>query len=274
MAGLVSRVLVQSGPWGLEPQDPDNAAEHANAYLRLLAVPDGADVGEALRAVPVERLLSAYGELAVQLARPGNVAPRMYPVLGGAGVPRGAASARGRRPGRQAAADRHHPDEMTAFLGFDPRIQSLTPEGARHILSVQRGAQGPEVYQRYADQLPHATPTQILTVVETGAFFRVGAPVIADHHAAGGNATYVYQWDYSAAGEKHTLGAAHCGELPFLFGTFDTYPDGPMLGSFGDAERTLGHTFATAVAEFVTTGSVSDWLPYASGTAARIRRFG
>ncbi|MGI5134283.1 MULTISPECIES: hypothetical protein [unclassified Streptomyces] len=35
----------------------------------------------------------------------------------------------------------------------------------------------------------------------------------------------------------------------------------------------LEQTFATAVAEFITTGSVHDWPPYAPATSARIRHF-
>jgi para-nitrobenzyl esterase len=66
------------------------------------------------------------------------------------------------------------------------------------------------------------------------------------------------------------LGATHCCEPPFLFNTFDTYPDSLMLGKAGDAECVLGHLFASAVAEFVATGSVNDWPPYATG---HIRHF-
>ena len=165
-------------------------------------------------------------------------------------------------------------DELTAFFRFDPRIQSLTREGVLGIMIDRFGEQAQEVYDRYAVQLPQATPAQIFTVVETDALLRNSTLEVADHHAAGGNATYVYQFDYRPAEDRYGLGATHCSELPFLFGTFDSYPDSPMLGSPGDAERALGHAFAGAVAEFVTTGSVSDWLPYAPTTAARVRHFG
>lgn len=78
-------------------------------------------------------------------------------------------------------------------------------------------------------------------------------------------AAYVYQFDRVPADDVHALGATHCSELPFLFGTFDAYPDSPMLGRAGGAERALGQRFATAVAEFVTSGSVSDWSAYSTG---------
>ena len=114
------------------------------------------------------------------------------------------------------------------------------------------------VHRRHAARLPRATPAQIFTAVQTDELFRYGALQIADHHAAGGNATYAYRFDHQPAEDAHALGATHCGELPFLFNTFDAYPDSPMLGRPTDAQRALGHTFATAVTEFVATGSVND----------------
>jgi para-nitrobenzyl esterase len=269
--GLINRVLLESGPWGLAPQDPQNAVDNCGAYLRLLGVPSGAEGGKMLRALPVERLLSAYGQLAAQLARPGNVAPPMYPVLGGVGVPRAwqRALADGVLDGKALLIGTTR-DEATAFFGFDPHIQSLTPEGALEILTEVLGGQAQDIYRRYVAQLPHATPSQIFTAAQTDALFRNGALQIANHHAAGGNSTYVYQFDHHPAEDEHALGATHCSELPFLFGTFEAYPDCAMLGKPADAEYALGRVFASAVAEFVTTGSVHHWPPYATG---RIRHF-
>jgi para-nitrobenzyl esterase len=76
------------------------------------------------------------------------------------------------------------------------------------------------------------------------------------------------------AEDPHHLGATHCAELPFLFGTFDAYPHSPLLAGTGDTRRALGREFATAVAEFVTSGTASGWLPYVPATGARIRHFG
>lgn len=97
---------------------------------------------------------------------------------------------------------------------------------------------------------------------------------IADHHAAGGNTAYVYEFDYAPAEDPYALGATHCAELPFLFNTFDVFLDSPVLAGAGDAQRALGRVFAAAVAEFITTGTTSDCLPYAPATGARIRHFG
>ena len=273
-SGLVTRVLLESGPFGLLPQDPRHATENAEAYLRLLDVPGGADAAKALRALPAEQLLSAYGRLARQLARPGDAAPPMYPVLGGPGLPRDfqRALADGALEGKALLIGTTR-DEATAFTAFDPHIQNLTSAGALGLLAGPP-EQAHEVYQRYAARLEEPTAAQVFTAVLTDELFRDGSLRIADHHAAGGNATYVYRFDHRPAEDEHALGATHCAELPFLFNTFDAYPDSPMLGRPTDAVRALGRTFATAVAEFVTTGSVHDWLPYTPATAARIRHFG
>ncbi|MEU9451519.1 carboxylesterase family protein [Streptomyces sp. NPDC048277] len=275
--GSITRVLLQSGPFGLNPQDPHQAAENAAAYLRLLGIPDGTDTAKALRARPAGQLLDAYGRLSAQLAVPGNAAPPMYPVLGGPGMPRTRqqALADGALEGKPLLIGTTR-DEATAFFAFDPRIQNLTTTGALEILTAQIGGQAAQdVYRRHAARLDdEATPAQIFTAVQTDGLFRDGSLEIADHHAAGGNTTYVYRFDHAPAEDPYALGATHCAELPFLFNTFDASSDSPVLAGVDDRRRTaLGHEFATAVAEFVTSGTAGDWLPYAPATAARIRRF-
>ncbi|MFF4401991.1 carboxylesterase/lipase family protein [Streptomyces sp. NPDC001480] len=274
--GPITRVLLQSGPFGLNPQDPHQAAENAEAYLRLLGIPNGTDTAKALRALPAEQLLDAYGRLSVQLAAPGNAAPPMYPVLGAPGMPRTLQQALtdGALEGKPLLIGTTR-DEATAFFAFDPHIQNLTTDTALDVLTAQVGRQtAQDVYQQHADRLPQATPAQIFTSVQTDGLFRTGSLQIADHHAAGGNTTYVYQFDYAPAEDPYALGATHCAELPFLFNTFDAYPGSPILAGAGDTQRALGLEFATAVAEFVTSGTTSDWLPYAPATAARVRHFG
>ncbi|WP_231406561.1 carboxylesterase family protein [Streptomyces sp. MC1] len=166
-------------------------------------------------------------------------------------------------------------DESTAFFAFDPRIRNLTATAALDLLTAQIGRQAAlGVYQQYAARLPQATPAQIFTAVQTDVVFRDGSLEVADHHAAGGNTTYVYQFDCAPAEDLHALGATHCAELSFLFNSFDAFSGSPVLAGAGDAQRALGREFATAVAECVAAGTTSDWPPYAPATAAGIRHFG
>ncbi|MFB7634776.1 carboxylesterase/lipase family protein [Streptomyces sp. NPDC056149] len=275
-SGLVRRVLLQSGPWGLPPQDPALAAEHAQAYLRLLDVADQPDPGKALRALPVDQLIATHGTLALQVAQAGSVAPAMYPVLGGAGNPHAwrDALAAGALDGKDLLIGTTR-DEMAAFLGLVPAIQSLSRADA--LAGLARLAPGDgaaeRLYQRYADQLPGATPGRIVIAAQSDTDFRNGALEIADHHAAAGNPTHVYQFDYAAPGADNPLGACHCVELPFLFGTFDAFVDSPMLGHPDAAARALGDAFADAVATFVTTGTPQGIPAYAPAAPDRVRHF-
>ena len=100
----------------------------------------------------------------------------MCPVLGGPGVPRAwqQALADGALEGKDLLIGTTR-DEATAFFGFDAQIQSLTSEGALEILTGALGESAQAVYQRYVAQLPHATPAQIFTAVQTDALFRNGA---------------------------------------------------------------------------------------------------
>lgn len=273
----ISRLVTQSGPFGLAPQAPEVGADHARRFLKILGVDGSQDVLGALRALPVEQLLAGFGQLARDVARPGDVAPPMYPVLGGFGMPQAweQAVAAGRLDGKQVLAGTTR-DEMTAFSAFDPRVQAASSEQARAI-AARQVADGGERFDRIAERRPDASAADVLTEVETGTVFRDGTLAIADHHVRAGNTAYVYQFDYAPVPDPDRLGAAHCGELPFFFDTVDAYPypGSPMLGEPTDAVRALGRTFSRAAASFVATGhpDAEGWSPYRPADPAAVRHF-
>ncbi|MEV0275263.1 carboxylesterase family protein [Streptomyces sp. NPDC050610] len=236
---LIRGVIAQSGPWGMDPQDPDEATAHTAALVRLLGVESAPNPGDALRELPVERLLAAYAQLSAELAVPGRIGPPLYPVLGGAGMPS--------RPLPQAVADGGLEDtrlligtvkdEMTAFVGAGELAQTLTERMMRGITLK-----------------------------------------IAADRAAQGTPAYVYQFDREAPGGSD-LGATHCAELPFLFGTFTAFADSPMLGQPTPADHALSASFASAFAAFAATGSpngegLEPWAAYGAGGGGEVKRFG
>ena len=178
----------------------------------------------------------------------------MYPVLGGFGMPADwqQAVADGRLDGKQLLTGTTR-NEMTSFFAFDPHIRTITADQARSLVAGQIEG-GAERFDRTAARLADATPGEVLTEVETGLVFRDGTLVIADHHAAAGNATYVYEFDYTPPNDPAHLGSAHCAELPFFFNTIDAYPDSPMLGEPTPAARALADAFSRAAGTFVATG--------------------
>ena len=272
----IRRVITQSGPFGLGTQSPEEAREHARRFLAILGIDGSLDPLAALRAVPVERLLSAYQQLAGELARAGNVAPPMFPVLGGSGMPANweQAVAAGRLDGKQLLTGTTR-NEMTSFLNFDPYTRNITADQARELLAGQIEG-GAERFDRTAARLSNATPAEVLIEIETELVFRDGTFTIADHQAAAGDATYVYEFDYTPPSDPAHLGSAHCAELPFFFNTIDTYPDSPMLGEATPAARALADVFSRAAATFVATGrpDADEWHPYQPATPASVRHFG
>ncbi|MET9873541.1 carboxylesterase family protein [Actinacidiphila glaucinigra] len=242
---LVRRVIAESGPWGLAPQEPAEAAEVATAYLRLRGVRHPSE----LREMPAERLVSAYGRLSAERARPGEVAPQMYPVLGGAGLPVAplAAVAAGGLDGTDVLLGSTQ-DEITAFRAASPA--GFPMEGA------------------------------------TERVFGAGVTDIASRCAERGRPAYAYRFTRRPPGDDGTLGATHCSELPFLFGNFEAFAEAPMLGLVDESDRALARAFGGALASFVATGRPDGgegggqdegrgpWRAYEPGAGARVRTFG
>ena len=276
---LISRVITQSAPLGLAPQDPADAAEHTRRFLEILGLSGSLDPLAGLRAVPVDELLAVYGRLAGELSRPGNVAPPMYPVLGGKGMPAAwqQALADGRLNGKALLTGTTR-DELTSFFAFDPRIKAFTAEQAR-ALAAERVDGGADRYDRTAARTRtrhhDSAPSDVLTALETELVFRDSTLAVANHQAAAGYPSYVYQFDYTPADDPAHLGAAHCAELPFFFNTIDAYPESPMLGRPTPAARALAETFSRAAASFIATGRPDDeqWRPYKPAAPETVRHF-
>ena len=272
---LIKRVITQSAPIGLPPQDAEEAAGRTRRFVEILGLSGSLDLLAGLRAVPADRLLAAYGQLAGEVSRPGNAAPPMYPVLGAAGMPltwQQALSA-GRLDGKQLLTGTTA-NEMTAFFAFDPRLAAITADQARAIVAGQVDG-GADRYDQTAARLPNAAPGDVLAEVVTWIMFRDATLGIADHQAAAGYAAYVYQFDYAPADDPAHLGAPHCGDLPFFFDNIDAYPDSAMLGPPTAEVRQLAGTFSRAVAAFVAVARPADnrWQPYESGNHTTIRHF-
>jgi para-nitrobenzyl esterase len=273
---LVRRVIGQSGPWGMAPQEQANAAEIAAAYLCILGIDSVADAGRELRQLPVDRLLAGYRQLlAAGPTRPGVLSPPMCPVLGGAGIP---------RSWREAVNDGDlacsevllgtTTDEATVLFASSPASGGLTRDYVLGFLTSTVGADAAQLYDRFATRQPGATPARIFADSVTEQLFGSGVVEIA---ASSGRA-YVYRFGRRPPDDEGKLGATHCADLPFLFNTFDFYPNAPMLGAVDAHDRDLGRAFGGALAAFTATGSpngpgLAPWGPWRPGPAPEVMHF-
>ncbi|MFI5777676.1 carboxylesterase family protein [Nocardia sp. NPDC051570] len=264
---LVRRVIGQSGPWGLRSPNHAEAARATTAYLDILGIASDADPGARLRELPVARLLAANARLAAQGARPGSIAPALYPVLGGAhhleawqdAVPRGALA----NTDVLLGTTEH---EMSAFYAFDPMTQTATRDEVIRMLDALTDGAGSQWYDRYETARPDAGPAAVLIAAGTDLFSADAIATMSEMLTAQGNSPYVYRFGRGARPDPYGLGATHCAELPYLFGTFDAYPHAPMLGELDDRDDELAALFGGALAAFVATGSpngpeLPSWQP-------------
>lgn len=232
---LVHRVVLQSGPWNLLPQAPEDATRAADRFLALLGIERDEHLAKSLRDVPAADLLDAYGRVAAELARPGDGAPPMYPVLGGFGYPAAwpTALAAGALAGKGVLVG-STTHEATAFLGPD-------------------------------------APADLVAAV-TRAAFGEGVDTLARECAAHGTPAHVYRFARASTAVPG-LGAPHCAELPFSFDRLDAYATAPMLGPVDAQDRELARSFSGALAAFAATGDPG-WPAHRPGVEPYVRVIG
>jgi para-nitrobenzyl esterase len=219
---VFDRAIAQSGqPLTL---DADAAAEVAHTFATTLGIESAS--ADALRTLPVEQRRDApKTTLDAMLGKVGPMAfaPSIDDEIVAGAVLDGVAAGRASDVELVLGTTR---DELALFP--DPRAATLDDER----LLRRIGALGPvvepaEVLARYREQLgPEASSGAVWDAVRTDAMRRVPNLRVADAHAAGDGATFVYRFDWSAPG----LGAAHAVDVPFTFGTFDREGWGEVVG--------------------------------------------
>ncbi|MER8041596.1 carboxylesterase family protein [Streptomyces sp. NPDC094032] len=232
---LIHRLILQSGPWSLPPQPPEDAARAAGRFLALLGIERDEHLAKSLRDVPVGDLLDTYGRVAAELARPGDAAPPMYPVLGGSGYPAGLPEA----------------VSAGALAGKGVLVGSTTHEATAFL--------GPDA------------PAELVEAV-TRAAFGEGVDTLARECAAHGTPAHVYRFGRASTAVPG-LGAPHCSDLPFAFDRLDAYATAPMLGPVDDRDRALARAFSGALAAFTATGDPG-WPAHRPGVEPYVHRIG
>jgi para-nitrobenzyl esterase len=85
----------------------------------------------------------------------------------------------------------------------------------------------------YRAAYPGASPGDLLAAVQTDWWCRVPAIRLAEAHASGPAATFMYEFAWRSPAFEGRLGACHGLEIPFVFDTLDKGADqmlGPLLG--------------------------------------------
>ncbi len=231
--GLFHRAILQSGPFGFTPQTEEQAAAVADRFLTELGLdPEQADLASAARAKKADAILTAQKATAAWYA---ETMPR---------------------EGSPAIAYQPVPDGETvpAAEGYDEAIL----KGAERMDSII-GFTLNELTAFGAPLEPRREDTA----------FGTSSIAWAQRAAAAGRTVYFYRFDWS--GPDSGVGACHCIELPFVFGTRAAFGDARMLAGGDPSEMdALAAKMGAAWIAFARTGNVGgtglgDWPAVGSG---------
>ena len=271
--GLFRRAIAQSG--GAHQVIP---AETAQKVGGRLAEKLGVEATrEAIAAVPPDRLLQAQAELKADLmAHPdpgrwgGEVVGSMMiwqPVVDGEVIPAPPIDRIVAGPGGTidliAGATT---EEWGFFLVPGGAIEQITAE----VLTGAVMAYGLPVeatLASYGAADPGASPGDLLAAIQSDWYVRIPTIRLADAHAEGMAATYMYEFAWRSPQFDGRLGACHGLEVAFVFDTLGNGTE-PLLGA--DPPQHLADTMHAAWVAFATSGEVG-WPKYDLGRRATMR---
>jgi para-nitrobenzyl esterase len=213
------RLVAQSGA-GAHTLTAQEGRTVGGYLAEALGVPADRD---AIKAVPIEKLVQAASDLVVEVqtnpdpARWGQLTLSLLPfapTVDGTVVPAAPlpALAAGQGSGVQLLIGSNR-DESRLFL-VAPGIIDLIDEPALAAAATAYGltSHGLDVYRA---NRPDASPGDVM------------AAVVAAAATAG---TWMYRFDLSEASDNHRLGACHAAEIPFAFGTVTRPELRPLIG--------------------------------------------
>lgn len=270
-AGLVpdgiSRAVILSGALGMAPQALDEAERIGAGYLRRLGIVQGTrSARQQILALPTSALLRAQHETMIAEADARTAGPPFQIVADGGMLPREGvfAGPSSDRPPLEMIIGTTR-DEMTAFFHSDPEVQQLDEARLRSRVRSWYGDAGDARLERVERLFPTSTPGELLTALSTEDEFLCDSLRLADAVSCTGRA-FVYRFDWCPPGSA--LRSCHCIELPFVFGTDQSWADAPMLAGADPHEMAaISASMQAFVTSFARSGTPiasgsPDWLPY------------
>jgi carboxylesterase type B len=262
--GLFRRAIVQSGG----AQHVSSAATARRIGQRLAERLGVAATREAIAAVPVDRLLQAQAELRADLAA--HPDPERWgmevvlgmlpwqPVVDGDVIPAPPLD----RIGAGAAAGVDllagtNTDEHRMFLVPGGAIDQITVEALGAVV-VAYGLPLEATLATYRAAHRGGSPGDLLAAIQTDWCWRIPAIRLADAHAKGPAATYMYEFAWRSAQFAGRLGACHALEIPFVFDTLGHATE--LLWGAGPPQQ-LADTMHAAWVAFATKGDCG-WPRY------------
>lgn len=273
--GHFARAIFMSPPLGIGLQSQQQAARTSQVFLEQCDIqPERADVAECLHQLPVERILAAQGNTARALGNMenGDLRPPFMPCEAAPHSSSWLSSA------AQAIVSRDI-DVMVGWTREEANLFYFGNETLREIDEVG-------VSERI-DRLPYGSREDLLDIVKkrrpmgapsqwymdgvADVTFRLPCLDFVNAISAQGKDTYVYQFDWQSPCAE--LGASHCIDLPFFFGTFDAWKDAALLaGADASSYEPVSAQAMAMLKKFLHDGR-PDWQPW-NGMESSVHHLG
>jgi para-nitrobenzyl esterase len=169
-------------------------------------------------------------------------------------------------------------DEPKFFRAMDPAVDTLDEAGLlARCRNLRPGAgQAEHVIETYRATRQargeDTSPPELWFAIASDHAYRHPVMHQAELHAAHTPQTYAYLFTWRSPAKGGRLGAAHCMEMPFVFGRLDDPGMGPFTGQ-GEAVQRLSEQMMDAWIAFARTGNpateaLPTWPAYAADRRA------
>lgn len=234
--GLFHRAILQSAPLGIGLATPEVARERSDIFLAALNL-DRGDPGllVALRELSVETILAAQHDLGVALMSKTLIGDVRPPFLVSDGAPHALAGKPFIEAIAQGAAQRGvdvmvgwRRDEANFFMGLRPDVVAMTDDDVAALAVKLWGDEPPPtVDPARRDEQDAVSPSARLMAAITDRTLRLPTLQLAGEIARLGGRVFVFRFDWESP--DPVLGACHCLDIPFMFGTGSAWLGGRMM---------------------------------------------
>ncbi|MGD0660713.1 MAG: carboxylesterase/lipase family protein [Syntrophorhabdales bacterium] len=263
--GLFHKAILESGV-----TVPANDADLATGERLLSMLGLGPSEADALRDVPVERLLAADLDLRIKMAGPGEpmritvTAPwvdgKVLPLLPVEAARSGSAAPIPLLIGTNL-------EEWKLFGMMDPQAlemdESMMADRLRFFIDPRRVEGVTKAYRDARSRRGDSTtPFELTSAILSDSMFRTPALQMAEGHSGRGMPVYSYLFTWKSPALSGLMGACHALELGFVFGAYDA----EFCGRGPDADR-LSQCMQDAWLAFARKGgptcpSLGEWPDY------------
>jgi len=253
---------------------PPVTREAAKTVAETVAKAAGVDTKNlaALRDVPAEKIIDAQRAAVMALGKPSDPTPLFRMVKDDAAqkyvTPAGIEAGTARGIDIMIGTTR---DEVHAFFVGNEAVANIDKAGMAEALRRAGGDRSEAIVADYAKRHPNLPAPELFATIRTDGMFRLPSLRFAELHSKHDAKAYVYRFDWQPTPEA-PYAAAHCIELPFVFGNFADWdamavPPAMLAGGNRTAMTRLSKAMQTAFVNFAKTGNpnhsgIPEWKPW------------